>query len=50
MLTFNQQKIQQKAFSVKLVKMRCGFHARDIHSLGGALFHKTVLKNKIFFG
>jgi len=28
--------------------MRCGFHARNIHSLGGAYFLKTVLKHKNF--
>jgi len=39
-----------RSFSFKLVKMRCGFHARDFHSLGGALFLKTVLKHKKFFG
>jgi hypothetical protein len=52
---FNQNflystKLSLEAFSVKLVKMRCGFHARDFHSLGGASFLKTVLKHKKFFG
>ena len=39
-----------RSFSFKLVKMRCGFHARDSHSLGGAYFLKTVLNHKKFFG
>gem|GEM_PF-5576449 len=29
--------------------MRCDFHARNIHSLGGAYFLKTVLKHQNFF-
>ena len=39
-------KIEHEAFSVKLVKMRRGFHAQDFHFLGGAYFLKTVLKNQ----
>jgi hypothetical protein len=43
-------KISRDAFSVKLVKLRCGFHARYFHYLGGAYFLKTVLIHKFFFG
>ena len=43
-----QQKKSLDAFSVKLVKMRCGFQTRYFHSLGGAYLIKTVLKHKIF--
>jgi hypothetical protein len=52
---FNQNfpylpKISREAFSVKLVKMRCGFHARDFHFLAARIFSKPSLKAKFFFG
>ena len=37
-----------EAFSVKMVKLRCGFHARDFRSLGDAYFLKLSLNTKFF--
>ena len=37
-----------EAFSVKMVKLRCGFHARDFRSLGDAYFLKLSVNTKFF--